>query len=91
VYVDTNTVVKFVGHLATQSVVIEFHDPQVDVQTFGEQLGLHYVGTVGVLDWAHEFKLNDTTSSKRSLLWDGVLDTLEALKTSTAGVYLCVT
>jgi hypothetical protein len=39
--------------------------------------------SVGVLNWAHEFKLNDTASSKRSLLWTNVLGTLESLKTST--------
>ncbi len=64
-------------------MVIEFHDSQVDAKAFGEELGLHYVGTVGVLDWAHEFTLNDTASTKRSILWTGALETLEALKTNS--------
>lgn len=70
------------GTDTTRSVVVEFHDSSVNIREFEEQMGLQYVGTVGPLEWAHEFKFTETGSStgKRSLLWDNVLETLENLK-----------
>jgi len=75
--------------------VIEFHSPSltpVDLENFGTLLGvdgLEYMGTVGALHWAHEFKYtsssssesNTTNTKKRNLLWSDVLQTLEGLKT----------
>lgn len=67
-----------------KTVVIEFHSND-SPHEFGRELGLVYEGTVGVLDWAHEFKFatnsvrRSVEAEEKTLHWTQVLSVLQKL------------
>eukprot|EP01126_Amoeba_proteus_P014623 TRINITY_DN1646_c0_g1_i3.p1 TRINITY_DN1646_c0_g1~~TRINITY_DN1646_c0_g1_i3.p1 ORF type:complete len:282 (-),score=53.50 TRINITY_DN1646_c0_g1_i3:388-1233(-) len=66
----------FLHTVVTERITIEFHSPTEDCHLFAESMGLKYLGTVGILDWAHEFEF---VQEKRGLTWNLVLERLEHL------------